>query len=140
MRLDVRARDVKTRLFTLIVIITNVLGDSALKWGMQHQAEGLSLSPLLYIKAIFSPFVFLGVSLLLLWMLSRMTLLSWADLSYVLPVTSIGYVLITFIGRFFFNEAVTPARWIGTLCIIGGMVLVGTTSPRTTPARPETSA
>ncbi len=140
MSLDVGVRDVKTRVFTFIVIITNVLGDSALKFGMQHQAEGLSLSPLMYLKAFFNPFVFLGVSLLVLWMLSRMTLLSWADLSYVLPVTSIGYVLITLIGRFFFNEAVTPARWIGTLCIIGGMVLVGTTSPRTTPGHPETSA
>ena len=49
-------------------------------------------TPLAYIAALFRPWVALGVLLLILWLLSRMTLLSWADLSYVLPVTSVGYV------------------------------------------------
>ena len=53
----------------------------------------VSISPLPYIAALFNPWVALGVSLLIVWMLSQMTLLSWADLSYVLPVTSVGYVL-----------------------------------------------
>ena len=42
-----------------------------------------------YIKAIFNPWVLVGIALLILWTLSRMALLSWADLSYVLPVTSV---------------------------------------------------
>jgi uncharacterized membrane protein len=64
-----------------------------------------------------------------------MTLLSWADLSYVLPVTSIGYVLNSIIGKYFFDEKISPARWVGTLLIVAGIVLVGTTCPRTTPER-----
>ena len=46
-----------------------------------------------YIQVLFDPWVALGVVLLIVWLLSQMTLLSWADLSYVLPVTSVGYVL-----------------------------------------------
>ncbi len=84
-----------------------------------------------FLRAIFNPYILLGTSLLILWLLTRMTLLSWADLSYVLPVTSIGYVLTTLIGKYFFAEQITPYRWMGTLLIIGGMVLVGQTSPRT---------
>ena len=42
-----------------------------------------------------------------------MTLLSWADLSYVLPVTSIGYVLTAFLGKYFFAEQITWQRWFG---------------------------
>ena len=61
-------------------------------------------TPLAYITVLFQPWVALGVSLLILWMLSRMALLSWADLSYVLPVTSIGYVLVALAGR------ILPAR------------------------------
>ena len=70
-----------------------------------------------------------GIALLILWLLSRMALLSWADLSYVLPVTSLGYVASALIGRFFLNEQITPARWAGTLLIVAGTVLVGVGSP-----------
>jgi len=121
----------KTRLFTVVVVLTNVLGNSSLKWGMERVGDP-GLSPLLFLKAIFNPWVTLGIALLIVWMLSRMTLLSWADLSYVLPVTSAGYILQALIGRFFFGEQVSSARWAGTLLIIAGIVLVGLTSPRTT--------
>ncbi len=124
--------DLKTPVFTLIVILTNVFGNFALSWGLKHNVEGLSVSPLMYVKVLFTPYVLLGVTLLIIWLLSRMTLLSWADLSYVLPVTSVGYVMTILIGKYFLDEKISPARWIGTLCIVAGMILVGTTSPRTT--------
>ena len=56
---------------------------------------------------LFNPWVALGVLLLILWLISQMTLLSWADLSYVLPVTSVGYVLVALVGRFFLHEQIT---------------------------------
>jgi uncharacterized membrane protein len=126
--------DRKTRVFTLIVILTQVLGNFALSWGLKHEAEGIS-SPLTLVRAIFTPYVLLGITLLIVWLLTRMTLLSWADLSYVLPVTSIGYVLNSIIGKYFFDEKISPARWVGTLLIVAGIVLVGTTCPRTTPVQ-----
>src|ERR1700723_1467397 len=85
-----RRLDFKTRLLTAIVVLSNVLGNFSLSWGMKHQAAKLADSPLAYIQTIFSPWVLLGTTLLILWLLARMTLLSWVDLSYVLPVTSIG--------------------------------------------------
>jgi uncharacterized membrane protein len=121
----------KTRLFTVIVVLTNVLGNTALTAGMKKMGS-LDSSPLSYLKAILSPWVLLGITLLILWMLSRMTLLSWADLSYVLPVTSFGYILQALIGKFFFAEQISGWRWSGTLLIVAGIVLVGLTSPRTT--------
>ena len=126
--------DLKTRVFTLIVILTNVFGNFALSWGMKHEVEGLSTSPLAFVRAIFTPYVLLGITLLIVWLLARMTLLSWADLSYVLPVTSIGYVMNTVIGKYFFDEKITTARWLGTLLIVAGIALVGTTCPRTAPS------
>jgi uncharacterized membrane protein len=74
----------------------------------------------------------LGTSLLILWLLSRMTLLGWADLSYVLPVTSIGYVMSAILGRIFFGEQVTWQRWLGTALIVAGIVFVGLTAANTT--------
>jgi len=120
----------KTRLFAAIVVLSNAFGNFSLKWGMDRQAA-LTLSPLDYIRAILSPWVMLGISLLILWLLTRMALLSWADLSYVLPVTSLGYVANALMGRFFLSEQITPQRWAGTLLIVGGTVLVGMGRPRT---------
>src|SRR5436305_215648 len=95
----------KTRLLTLIVILSNVCGNLALSLGMKAKmAAEAAPSFLLYARAFFSPMVLLGVTLLIVWMLSRMALMSWADLSYVLPITSIGYVLSAVAGKFFLAE------------------------------------
>jgi drug/metabolite transporter (DMT)-like permease len=99
---------------------------------MKHQNTDLGLSPLPYIRLIFSPWVMLGTALLIFWLLSRMTLLGWADLSYVLPVTSLGYVLNALGGKFFFGEEISWQRWAGTAAIVIGIVLVGMTAANTT--------
>jgi uncharacterized membrane protein len=126
--------DFKTKLLTIFVVATNVLGNFAMSWGMKHQSAELGFAPLTYIRLIFTPWVLLGTLLLILWLLSRMTLLGWADLSYVLPVTSIGYVLSTVLGKVFFGETVTWQRWLGTTFIVIGIVCVGLTTANTTSA------
>ncbi len=131
-----RRIDLKTKLLTAFVVITNVLGNFSMSWGMKHQAADLGLSPLAYIRLIFTPWVLLGTALLILWLLSRMTLLGWADLSYVLPMTSIGYVMSAVLGKLFFGEQVTWQRWLGTVFIVAGIIFVGLTSANTTRQEP----
>src|SRR5690349_18513963 len=97
----------KTRAFAAIVILSNVLGNLFLKWGMDHTGE-ITASPLSFLRAIFTPWVTLGICLLILWLLSKMLLLSWADLTYVLPVTAFGYVINAALGRVFLGENVSP--------------------------------
>jgi len=128
----VRRVDFKTKLLTVFVVTTNVLGNFSMSWGMKHQAVTLGLAPLDYIRPILTPWVLLGVVLLILWFLSRMTLLGWADLSYVLPVTAISYVLSAVVGKVFFAELVTWQRWLGTVLIVVGIVCVGLTTANTT--------
>jgi uncharacterized membrane protein len=129
-----RRLQLKTNLLAAFVILTNVLGNFFLSWGMKHQNTHLGLSPAAYIRVIFGPWVLCGTMLLIFWLLSRMTLLGWADLSYVLPVTSIGYVLTAMLGRYFFAEQMSWPRWVGTLLIVIGISLVGLTLPNTTRA------
>ena len=117
----------KTRIVTAVVILSNVLGDSILRAGLRQVGSLVSRSPLAYIVALFNPLVALGVSLLILWMLSHMALLSWADLSYVLPVTSLGYALVALAGKIFLHEFVSTTRWAGILLIVSGVILVGRT-------------
>jgi hypothetical protein len=90
----------KTWACATVVVLSNVFGNFFLKFGMPAELA----SPLDYITVLFRPWVSLGVLLLILWMLARMVLLSWADLSYVLPVTSIGYVLVAITGRVLLHD------------------------------------
>lgn len=112
----------KTWICAAIVVLSNAFGDFFMKRGMPDSAR--LTSPLDYIGMLFHPWVTLGVVLLVLWQMSRMALLSWADLSYVLPVTSIGYVLVALIGKVLLNESITGRRWAGILFIMAGVALV----------------
>ncbi len=123
----------KTRILTLAVILANVGGNALLDFGLKRRGTELGASALEYVAVLFNPWVGAGVLLLILWLLLRMTLLSWADLSYVLPVTSAGYVLTALAGRVFLGEQVSPARWCGISLIFAGVWLVGSTAIRTTP-------
>jgi uncharacterized membrane protein len=117
----------KTVLVTTLVVFSNVAGNFSLSWGVRHPASGTF--------TLLSPWVVLGVALLIVWTLARMALLSWADLSFVLPVTSAGYVLTALAGKFFLNEQVSLERWAGTVLIMLGVILVGATDPRTAARR-----
>ena len=121
----------KTRLVTIFVVMTQVAGDYFLSRGLRQGGSLLGRPPVDFILALANPWVALGVGLLILWLFSHMVLLSWADLSYVLPVTSIGYVLVALTGRFFLHESVSWMRWCGVIVIVAGVMLVSQTPPST---------
>ncbi len=123
----------KTRELTLVVVVSQVIGNVALSYGMREVGSVVSFSPLPYLHAILNPWVAVGVLVLALWMLSDLALLSRADLSYVLPVTAISYVLIAVVGHFLLGERVTVLRWVGIVVITLGVMLVGKTPTRTVP-------
>jgi uncharacterized membrane protein len=118
---------IKTWICASVVVLSNLFGNFCLKRGMPPELEG----PASYITVLFRPWVSLGVGLLILWLLSRMALLSWADLSYVLPVTSIGYALVALAGRVLLQEQITVQRWAGIVLIMAGVALVSRGAPQT---------
>jgi drug/metabolite transporter (DMT)-like permease len=100
------------------------VGDSLLSHGMK-QVGSISLNHLPdVILTVLNPSVALGILLLLGFFASYMTALSWADLTYVLPATSLGYVLLTLIAKSYLHESVTTTRWIGILLISAGVGFV----------------
>jgi uncharacterized membrane protein len=124
----------KTFLLVAAVVLLNAFGDLSLTWGLRHIPQTLAANPLQYVQAMLNPFVAAGIAMLIFWLLTRMALMSWADLSFVLPVTSIGYVLVALLGRFFLHEQVSAGRWLGILLILGGAILVGTSNHERTNA------
>ena len=99
-------------------------GDSLLSYGMK-QVGGVSLRHLPnFILVVLNPWVALGIVCLLGFFASYMTALSWADLTYVLPATSLGYVLMALVAKFLLHEQITRTRWLGILLISAGVGFV----------------
>jgi drug/metabolite transporter (DMT)-like permease len=123
--------------FRKYLVLTGVaafsaIGDSLLARGMKDLGN-VSLHNLsTLILAILDPWVAAGVLLLLAFFASYMSALSWADLTYVLPATSLGYVLVALVARFGFHEAITPARWLGIALIAAGVGFVAVGPSHTT--------
>jgi drug/metabolite transporter (DMT)-like permease len=117
------------------------LGDSCLKRGMALLPP-ISLShPAALIAAIFTPWIALGIVLLIGFFASYLTALSWADLTFVLPATAFGNVGIELISYFWLHEHISWQRWLGVLLITAavGFVAQGpslTTHPDQQPANP----
>lgn len=88
------------------------------------------------IKSLASPWVLLGVLLLLLFFVVHTLILSWADLSYVLLVTSVGYVLVAVASRLLLDEPITAQRWIGIVLVAGGVAFAASTPVSTAGSDP----
>ncbi len=111
------------------------IGDSFLAKGMQ-QVGNISLNNLSSVfLAVRNPYVAFGIFLLIGFFASYTAALSWADLTYVLPATSLGYVLLTLIAKFYLHEHVTATRWAGVLLISAGVGFV-TQGPELTKHEP----
>jgi drug/metabolite transporter (DMT)-like permease len=106
------------------VTVFAAAGDSMLSHGMK-QAGNISIHHLQgVILAVLNPWVAIGILLLLAFFASYMNALSWADLTYVLPATSLGYVLLALVAKFALHEQVSPLRWLGIVLISGGVGFV----------------
>jgi drug/metabolite transporter (DMT)-like permease len=114
-----------------LFIALKAVGNLSLAWGMKHFPQVMSANPLPYLRAMLDPFVALGIVALILALLTRMALFSLADLSFVLPVTAVGYIIATLLGKIFLHETVSPQRWAGTVLIVLGAVLVGSGTHKT---------
>jgi drug/metabolite transporter (DMT)-like permease len=51
-------------------------------------------------------------------------ILSYADLTFVLPLTALTYILNAFLAPWFLHEEVSATRWLGVLLISAGVALV----------------
>jgi drug/metabolite transporter (DMT)-like permease len=129
---------VKNRIFIALVVVTNSFGNLLLAMGMQSMPDFGAGSLLHYLLRLFtSPEVISGTILLIIYMIAQLSMYSWADLSYVLPVTASAYIITALLGKFVLGEHITILRWIGVVVISFGVVLVAETPPMTHPKPKE---
>jgi uncharacterized membrane protein len=125
----------KTFLMILVMVVTGPLGNVLLGKGMKHVGAVLIWPPsqLLHtgLKVFASTSIWLGISSLILFFVSYMLVLSWADYSFVQPASSLAYGVVALLGYLMLGETVSPLRWTGIAIICLGVFVISHTPPRT---------
>jgi drug/metabolite transporter (DMT)-like permease len=107
-----------------LVSVCTPLGDSCLSRGMVHMPAITLAHPVELIAAVFTPWIVLGIALLMGYFASYLTALSWADLTFVMPAAGFGNVVIALLSRFWLHETISLERWAGIVLITVGVGLV----------------
>ncbi|HKF47091.1 MAG TPA: hypothetical protein VKB38_07010 [Terracidiphilus sp.] len=121
-----------------VVALCAPLGDTCLSRGMTHVTAISLQHPATLVAAVFTPWVAAGIALLIGFFASYLTALSWADLTFVLPATAFGNVIVALLAKFWLHEAISIQRWAGIVLITVGVGFVAQGPART--ERPEEAA
>jgi uncharacterized membrane protein len=126
----------KTFILLILMVIFGPLGDAFLGKGMRLVGSAGMRSPSdvvhFFLRAFASGTVWVGILLLVAFFAAYTLVLSWADFSFVQPASSFAYAIVALLGHYFLGEFVSTTRWIGIAIICTGVLIVGTTPPRTT--------
>lgn len=124
-----------------LVALCAPLGDTCLSRGMTNLPSISLATPGSLITAVFTPWIAAGIVLLIGFFASYLTALSWADLTFVLPATAFGNVIVALLARFWLHEPISVERWIGIALITLGVSFVAQGPSLTErPAEAETRA
>jgi len=127
----------KTYVLLFLLVLLGSVGNTLLIKGMKD-AGNLDISHFASVAAgaarvLTSGMIWIGIAMMLGFMVCHMLVLSWADYSFVMPFTAIAYALVPLLAFVFLHEQVSAARWIGIILIVLGVVLINRTPHRTTP-------
>jgi drug/metabolite transporter (DMT)-like permease len=129
----VRQVQKKTYVLLASMIFFSSLGNVLLSRGMKQTGEIVDFSPAAlattFVKVFTNGSIWLGILSLLVFFVSYLLVLSWADFSYVQPASAIGYAVVAVLGYFVLGEFVSMTRWTGVLFICAGVALVSGTGP-----------
>jgi len=119
----------KVLLIMLVAVLAVSFGEALLSKGMK-QSNSVHGELWAQIRGVLTNWhVLAGMLLMTAYFGLYMLALRWADLSFVLPLTALSYLLGATLAKFYLGEAVTPARWIGALIITLGVIVVGLGDP-----------
>ncbi len=107
-------------------VIMGVIAQLSMKRGM-NTIGVVSLKDIFSDKVfsiVFQKYVLVGIVLYVLASLVWLVILSQAELSFVYPLISIGYIATAILSWLLFKENLTLVRFFGILLICGGVYLI----------------
>ena len=118
----------QTALFVLLVVVAGTSGEMFVSRAMKAVGEVTSFRPgaiaRVVLCALLEPWMWAGLGMMSLAFFCLLVLLSRANVSFVVPVTALSYVMAALGGRFFLGERVSANRWLGVCLVCLGVALV----------------
>ena len=115
-------------LFIAIVVLGGTSGDIAVSHAMKQVGEVHPLTPSIILRVLGRAFrmgwMWIGIGMMAVGFFSLLALLSWADVSVVVPATALSYVTGAFGAKFLLHEEVAPLRWAGVVLVCLGVALI----------------
>ena len=128
--------NLKNTVAIIVVVLSSSFGNLLLAMGTKDMPQFEFGSVLSYLGAmLLDPWLVLGTVLMIVYMISQLSLFSWADLSYVVPITGSSYVITAVLSLLFLHETIAVTRWAGIALISFGVVLVSETPPHAVPSQ-----
>jgi transporter family protein len=121
--------DVRIAFFLSIVIVAGTSGEMLVAHAMKQIARNQPLTRPASIhfvahlidQAVRSGAVWSGLALQAVAFFALLALLSWADVSFVVPATALNYVVGAAGSALFLRERVNRVRWAGVLLVCLGV-------------------
>jgi drug/metabolite transporter (DMT)-like permease len=117
-----------TALMIAIVVLGGSAGDVFITKGMKQIGEisTVNLRELWWIalRALSNKNFMIGIVFMACSFFAFLAVLSWADLSFVLPATSLSFVITTVGAKFILHERISRIRLAGTLLVCIGVALI----------------
>ena len=101
-----------------------MLASHAMKRAGRAQTTTRSVVVLVLDRAFRSAAMWMGLALQALAFFALLALLSWADLSFVVPATALSYVVGAAGSMVFLGERVNRTRWAGVLLVCLGVAVM----------------
>jgi drug/metabolite transporter (DMT)-like permease len=122
---------IKTMAIVLIAAMLGGAGHVLLAKGMRPVGD-LTEAPShrlggMVTRALSNPWLILGVALQASFFVIYLLLLSRADVSLVLPLTAVDYIVVAILAQYLLGETVTVYRWAGMGLIVAGVGLLSRT-------------
>src|SRR5713101_4201773 len=100
----------RTYIFLALMVLFGSVGNILLSKGMKEVGEvnqwSTSVLAAAFFKILTSGWIWLGITAQLLFLVSCLLVLVWADYSFVSPASAIGYPVVTILGHVMLGETV----------------------------------
>lgn len=115
-------------IFFFFIVVFGTTGEIFMSRAMKETGEVKDFRPVALIESIFRAlrvrWMWFGVGMMAIGFFSLLAVLSFENVSFVVPVTALSYVVGALGGRFFLGERVSLQRWTGILLVCAGVTLV----------------
>lgn len=127
----------------LVGLVFEAVGVVFLNQGLKQvgNLEQVSLPEVVRVvrQSATNPRILIGVACEALFFGCLLFLMSRGEVSFVWPLTSLGFVLTTLAARYYLHEQVTALRWFGVFLIMLGAGLITWTEQQRTAPRADTA-